>query len=322
MGTTGSKVSKHYPDFESKLPSLEGKDVAITGCTSGTGLVTAKCAARKGAASILMLNRPSERAKAAEEAVKAEAGPQTTVETIPCDLQDMASVEKAAAAITKKYKKIDVLCNNAGVMALKDKATKDGYDVQMQTNHLSHFKLTSLLMPLLKAAPAARIVHHSSGARMGGPLKSEFFGPNGGNLGGDKGSMFFGGGQWERYHQTKLANYVMTSALADKLKGTTMIAACAAPGLADTSLQQTTNKDGGMGGAMWIMRFAQSGEDGSMPIINACFGEGVENGDFYEPGNSFGGLIKKFPLSGYALDDSQKSMLWEASEAACGKFEV
>ena len=321
MGSAESKT-KHYTEFEKSLPSLEGKNVAITGCTSGTGLITAKCAARKGAASVIMLNRPSERAKAAEVVVKAEAGQNTKVETIPCDLQSFSSVEEAAATMKKTYSKIDVLCNNAGVMALEDKATSDGYDVQMQTNHLSHFKLIGLLMPLLKAAPAARIVNHSSMARTGGPLKPEYFGPNGGNLGGNSNSMIFNGARWERYHQTKLANYVLTSVLAEKLEGSSVIAACAAPGLADTNLQQTTNQDGGMGSGMWIMRFAQSAEDGSMPLIQACFGEGVGNGDFYEPANGFAGLAKKFPLSGHAINPAQKDLLWETSETACGKLEL
>lgn len=321
MGTAGSKESKHYDAFESNLPSLSGKNIAITGCTSGTGLIAAKCAARKGASVILMLNRPSERATAAEATVKAE-GSSSVVETIPCDLQDLESVSKAADTIKAKYKKLDVLCNNAGVMALEDKATKDGFDVQMQTNHLSHFLLTSKLMPLLKAADAGRIVHHSSMARTGGDLKAEYFGKNGGNLGGNGNSMFLNGARWERYHQTKLANYVFTKALAEKLEGTPMIAACAAPGLADTNLQQTTNHDGGMGGGMWIMRFAQSAEDGAMPLISACFGEGVQNGDFYEPKGGFTGVATKYPFQKQALNEAQKNLLWKASEEAVGPFDI
>lgn len=322
MGTSGSKVSKHYDAFESSLPSLVDKNVAITGCTSGTGLIAAKCAARKGAAHVLMLNRPSARAEAAEQMVKAEIKDisKTVVETIACDLQDFDSVRQCAKTIHSKFNRIDVLCNNAGVMALEDVATKDGYDVQMQTNHLSHFLLTSMLMPLLKNAPNGRIVHHSSMARNGGDLKKEYFGRNGGSLGGNGNSMLFGGARWERYHQTKLANYVMTAALADKLSGTSMLALCAAPGFANTNLQATTSKDGGMGSGMWIMRFAQSAEDGAMPLIHAMFGENVSNGDFYEPKGGWSGVPTKYPLKAQALDEKQKKLLWEASEEACGPF--
>jgi NAD(P)-dependent dehydrogenase (short-subunit alcohol dehydrogenase family) len=338
MGTSGSKVSVHYAAFESNLPNLAGKNVAITGCTSGTGLIAAQCAVRKGAANVLLLNRPSPRAEAAELIVKAEIKDPTTtsVETIACDLQDFESVRQCAATIRAKYDHLDVLCNNAGIMALEDKATKEGYDVQMQTNHLSHFLLTSLLMPLLKnasktnggsgdTAAAARIVHHSSMARQGGDLKKEYFGKNGGHLGGNGNSMFFNGARWERYHQTKLANYVMTAALAEKLQSTSstnnVLAVCAAPGLSETNLSVTSNQGGGMGGSsLWFMRFSQSAEDGAMPLLHAMFGVNVTNGDFYEPKGGFKGLATKFPLKAQALDESQKKLLWEASEEACGPF--
>lgn len=206
MGAAATKESKHYAAFEASLPSLTGKVVAVTGCTSGTGLAAAVCAARKQAQAVLLLNRPSERAAAAEELVRQEVmkssssgGTTTVVETIPCDLQDFASVQAAADLIKKKYDKLDVLCNNAGVMALDDTATKDGYDIQMQTNHLSHFLLTKELYPLLQKSDGgdARIVQHSSMARSGGPLKPEYFGKNGGNLGGNGNSAIFNGGKWE-----------------------------------------------------------------------------------------------------------------------------
>jgi NAD(P)-dependent dehydrogenase (short-subunit alcohol dehydrogenase family) len=203
MGAVATKESKYYPEFErNEVPLLDGKVVAITGCTSGTGFIAAQCAARKGAHTILMLNRPSERATEAEAAVKKQiptGGTPTVIETIPCDLQDMASVHEAISIIKSKYDKIDVLCNNAGVMALEDVATKDGYDVQMQTNHLSHFLLTKELLPLIRKSTDGRIVNHSSVARKGGPLQGKYFEKNGGNLGGNGSSMILNGARWERY---------------------------------------------------------------------------------------------------------------------------
>ena len=201
MGTVSTKESKYYPEFErTAVPTLHGKVVVITGCTTGTGFVAAQCAARKGAEAILMLNRPSERSTAAELSVKEQipASERTKVETIACDLQDLSSVKKAIQTIQSKYQKIDVLCNNAGVMALEDMATKDGYDIQMQTNHLSHFLLTKELFPLLQKSDDGRIVQHSSMARHGGPLEAKYLEKNGGNLGGNGNSMFFNGARWER----------------------------------------------------------------------------------------------------------------------------
>lgn len=337
MGAAATKESKHYAAFEASLPSLQGKTVAITGCTTGTGYVTAVCAARKGADHVLLLNRVSERSTAAEEAIRKEIAPGSTtkVETIPCDLQDLDSVQQAADAIKSKYSQLHVLCNNAGVMALEDVATKDGYDVQMQTNHLSHFLLTKELFPLLSKTSRAdegdsggdvRIVFHSSIARRGGPLKPEYFGKNGGNLGGNGSSMIFNGARWERYHQTKLANAVMTAALADKLKASTINtkikAVCAAPGFAQTNLQVTSAEKGGMGNSSWMMHFSQSSEDGAIPLLTACFHPSTANGDFYEPKNGIKGLPVKTDFDKHAKSMEQQKLLWDVSEAACGTFPI
>ena len=208
MGGSSSKPVHYLHDFEKQLPSLAGKTVAVTGCTAGTGLVFAKVSVRKGASNVLLLNRSSARAENAEKEVKAELAPSsnTTVETIPCDLQDFESVKKAVDTIKSKYDSVDVLCNNAGIMAVDDKATKDGYDVQMQTNHLSHFLLSKGLYPLLQKAAelrgSARIVNHSSMARKGDILEEKYLGKNGGNLGGSGGSMLnpSSSGNWVRYH--------------------------------------------------------------------------------------------------------------------------
>jgi NAD(P)-dependent dehydrogenase (short-subunit alcohol dehydrogenase family) len=334
MGVSGSKPhvveSQWFPDFETKLPELGGKTVAITGCTTGTGFIVARTCVKKGAKNVLLLNRPSERATKAEEELKAciVDGSKTNVETIPCDLQDFSSVKAAAAKIKADHEAVDVLCNNAGVMALEDKATVDGYDVQMQTNHLSHFLLTKELYPLLKRAHElrgeARVVHHSSIARSGKKLEAEYFGKNGGNLGGNGASMMFGGARWVRYQQTKLANSVFTKALADKFGDSGIKAAVAAPGLATTNLQVSTNQDGGMGSSMWIMRFAQSSEDGAMPILAACFDPTTNNGDFWEPANrarSVGPAVK-FAWDKNSNDPDNAKLLWKESEEACGAFEI
>eukprot|EP00629_Pelagomonadales_sp_RCC1024_P019366 CAMPEP_0119283964 /NCGR_PEP_ID=MMETSP1329-20130426/29533_1 /TAXON_ID=114041 /ORGANISM="Genus nov. species nov., Strain RCC1024" /LENGTH=172 /DNA_ID=CAMNT_0007284639 /DNA_START=57 /DNA_END=572 /DNA_ORIENTATION=+ len=156
-----------YPKFAAAIAgdALKGKTFAITGCTSGTGLAAAKLFAEKGG-NVILLNRASPRSEAALAAVSAAAAG-GTISHVDCDLMDFASVRAAAGAVLAAAAEsgVDVLCNNAGVMALADKATKDGYDVQMQTNHLSHFLLTRELYPALTRASElrgeARVVNHS-----------------------------------------------------------------------------------------------------------------------------------------------------------------
>lgn len=314
-----------YPAFLEALPTLEEKIVAVTGCTSGTGFHLALGALQKGA-TVIMLNRPSARQEAAY-AKLTESVPNAKLSFVPCDLTSFESTRAAAAALTETYgvSGIDVLCCNAGIMAWEDIATGDGYDVQMQTNHLSHFLLCQALFPLLETAAKsrteARIVFHSSLARHGKPLASKYFGKNGGDLGGNSASMFCGGARWERYHQTKLANITCAQALHQRLAASTSAvkAVCAAPGLATTHLQTSTSKNGGMS-ETWIMKYAQSAPDGAMPIMHCCFGTDVQSGEMYEPtlsGHSKG-PVGKVTIKPGEKDPASMKMLWEQSEAACG----
>lgn len=320
--------TKWFHDFCKNLPSMEGKVVLITGCTSGTGFVAASALLKKGA-HVVLLNRKSSRAEEAEKKLLEEA-PGSKVTSVECDLQSFENVRSAAAKLKEMFgdSGIDVLCNNAGVMALEDKATTDGYDVQMQTNHLSHFLLTKELFPLLEKGAAqrgeSRIVNHSSAARAGPskPLDAKYLGQNGGKLGGNGSSMIFGGARWQRYHQTKLANVVFTMALQDRLNAANskVKALVCAPGLASTNLQVTTNGSGGMS-ETWIMKYAQSAEDGTMPLLQCCAGSGVANGDFYEPTKKkFGmrttGPPAKWPLEPICMKEADRKMLWEESEKA------
>lgn len=329
MGGSSSKprevATKWYPEFSEGLPDLAGKVVVVTGCTSGTGFVCARTCAQKGA-HVVMLNRESERSSAAELAIK-KAVPSATVETVACDLQSFTSTAAAAKELNGKFSStgIDVLCCNAGVMALKDQATEDGYDVQMQTNHLSHFLLAKETFGLLELAASkrgeARIVNHSSAARnYVNSVEEKYLGKNGGNLGGDGNNMFLSEARWVRYGQTKLANSVWTQALHARLqaRSSAVKAVCAAPGLASTNLQVTSAADGGMS-ETWIMMMSQSAEDGTMPLLQCCVGE-AKSGDFIEPRRKIWGLPTVSKLSPKETDPEAVKMLWEASEKACGEF--
>lgn len=304
---------------------LTGRTAAITGTTSGTGFVLARELARLGAR-VFLLNRQSPRADAALARLQA-AVPGASFTPIVCDLQDFGSVRAAAAAIAGQTEVLDILCNNAGVMALPDRATVDGHDVQMQTNAISHFLLTRELMPLLKASPAARVVNHTSMARRGPDLEARYFGANGGDLGGDgtaAQNAGFSGPRWARYHQTKLANCAFTFELKDRLEaaGIGNIAVLIAhPGLAATSLQTTTAQTGGMSMEGGFMTQAQSAEDGALGILRACADPAAASGDFFGP-EAWTGFPGKLPDEPALYSAHNRQVNWQGCEAAVGAFDV
>jgi NAD(P)-dependent dehydrogenase (short-subunit alcohol dehydrogenase family) len=305
---------------------MTGKTVVVTGTTSGTGFVFARELAKKGA-NVVLLNRESDRSKKAHQQLQ-EAVPSGKFDSIACDLQNFESVRNAVEAIKSKYEKIDVLVNNAGVMALKDEATVDGYDVQMQTNCLSHFLITKELFPLLKKSEGARIVNHSSMARLGGPLEMKYFEKRGGNLGGngsEEENQNFQGARWERYHQTKLANCAFTYGLKKKLEEAginNVIPLLAHPGLALTNLQVTTTADGGMDDKTGFMAQAQTAEDGATGIIRAAMDKNAKAGDFFGPLAGWKGYPELITPEDYLYSDATIQTNWEGCENAVGKFEI
>lgn len=312
-------IKNHHQD-------LTGKVVAITGTTSGTGFVCAREAAKQGA-KVILLNRKSERAEKSLEQLKKEV-PEGIFDWINCDLQSFESVKNASKNIQEKYEVVDVLVNNAGVMALEDKATKDGYDVQMQTNVLSHFLLTKELFQLLKKSSQARIINHSSMARLGPPLESQYFEAKGGNLGGDgteEETMSFKGPRWARYHQTKLANASFTYGLKQKLEAAgieNVMPLLAHPGLALTNLQVTTAENGGMASNSDFMTRAQTAEDGATGIIRAVIDPEAKSGNFYGPTAGWSGYPDLLTPEEDLYSDSNIQINWEGCENAVGKFEI
>ncbi len=316
----------HLPEvIEKHGKDMSGKVAAVTGSTTGTGYVCARELGKKGA-TVLLLNRQSERSEKALNDLQASV-PNGKFEAIPCDLQDFSSVRKAAETIASNYDHLDVLVNNAGVMALKDEATGDGYDVQMQTNVISHFLLTKELFPLLKASSGARVVNHSSMARLGGPLSMEYFEKKGGNLGGDgtdEENASFRGPRWERYHQTKLANCAFTYGLKKKFEENgidNIIPLLAHPGLALTNLQVTTAADGGMDNSGDFMLQGQSAEDGATGIIRAAMDPEAQSGYFYGPTAGWKGYPDLLEPEDFLYSDETIDINWNGCEAAVGKFE-
>ena len=324
---------KWFPKFKKGLPRVDGKVFVITGTTSGTGFVAAWVVAELGG-EVLLLNRKSQRVNDSMDQLKTIV-PEGKYVNVECDLQDLESVRKAAAEIKGKYSKIYCLSLNAGIMATPDRATKDGYDEQMQTNHLSHFLLTKELYPLLQAEAEAggdaRIVTHSSLGRLHTPnkgLEEKYFGKNGGNLGGNSLKMM-GGACYHRYFQTKLANSVMTYGLAEKLKAkdSKIRSISAHPGGSATNLSNGLKfgccTDCCLNCCI-MPCLAQSPEDGAMGLLKAMMDPEAQSGVLYGPKNSgLTGPAVANPIMPYENDPKAIEMLWRTSEEATGvKFQV
>lgn len=318
-------ATRYYHDLVATFPPMTGKAVFITGCTSGTGLVLAKTCGDLGAR-VVMLNRPSERA---DRALKQLTNAGADAILVPCDLTSFDSVRAAGATLQERFAETgcDVLVNNAGVMGLPDQATGDGFDVQMQANHLSHFLLTHEAWPLLEKAAErhgeARVVNHSSGARgkPGQELIAKYLQKNGGDLGGDG---FPGLQKWARYRQTKLANLLFTYALherANQRPDNRVKCLCAHPGPTDSGLQAKTTAAGGTRLIDRVilartLKAAHSVEDGASGIARCCCEEGVESGAFYGPeGRGQGGPAELLPPE---RNPEGEALLWRESLTATG----
>ncbi|MDP3435751.1 MAG: oxidoreductase, partial [Bacteroidales bacterium] len=204
------------------IDSLNGKRVIITGGASGIGLEAAKVLSTKGAEVIIAV-RNVEKGERAIARVKA-VNPLAIISLMNLDLGDLASVRKFAHEFTQKYQSLNLLINNAGVMIPPYQKTKDGFELQFGTNHLAHFALTGLLLPLLTSTPESRVVTVSSIASRGAKIYFD-------NLDGSKGfsTMNF-------YRQSKLANLLFGKELNNRLKqsGLNPISIVCHPGVSAT----------------------------------------------------------------------------------------
>lgn len=207
---------------------LSGKTYIVTGGNSGIGLVTVDQLAKQGARVVLACRRPEEGKRAAE--MVAASGAKGVVEVFELDLASLASVRAFAARILERFEALDGLVNNAGVMNTGHVKTKDGFDMQLGTNHLGHYLLTELLLPALEKATASRIVNVSScyhDMAQGREGRIDFD-----DLHFER-RPYDG---WAAYAQSKLANILHARALAKRLAGKGVVAVSVHPGWVRTNL--------------------------------------------------------------------------------------
>lgn len=211
-----------------KKKNLSSNVVIVTGASTGIGQFTTQELAKMGA-TVIMACRDLPKAEQAKAAIlKSEQNPgNLKIDLMYLDLADLNSVRNFAKSFKEKYSRLDILINNAGVMALPTrKLTKDGFEMQIGTNHLGHFLLTNLLLDTLKASKPSRIVNLASLAHTYGYLNLD-----------DINSEKFYNSQLT-YGASKLANILFTKELAKRLEGTGVKAVCLHPGVVRTELMR------------------------------------------------------------------------------------
>ena len=285
----------------SDMPDQAGRTALVTGANSGLGLQTSLELARKGAR-VLMACRNPAKAQDALAQIRSEV-PAAQAELVSLDLASLASIEQAAEEVAGRTPSLDLLVNNAGVMAIPKGTTADGFEMQFGTNHLGHFALTGRLLPLLRAGRSPRVINVASAAHKTGTMAFD-------DLMGDKAYK-----RWGAYGQSKLANLLFTAELDRRAKGALLVAA-AHPGYANTHLQQ------GQGNALLelVMRLgnatiAQSDAMGAWPQLYAATMPDVHGNDYYGPHLfEFRGHPKKVDRTAKAKSAADAAKLWDISE--------
>jgi len=289
------------------IPDQAGRTILVTGANSGLGLRSAEALASRGAR-VLMGCRNQEKAAVALETVK-NAAADAAPEVMPLDLADLDDVRTCAKQLTDKLDQLDVLMNNAGVMAIPHQRTKQGFEMQFGTNHLGHFALTGLLLPILRRADAPRVVSVSSIVHRAARIRF--------NDWEEKGYS-----QWFPYIQSKLANLLFTSELQRRATAVDadLLAVAAHPGYAATSLSSGLPTVYRLGAKVSDRLFAQPDRMGALPQLYAATMPDVGPDDYWGPDGFMErrGWPKRVGRSRAASDGDAARRLWEASEKLTG----
>ncbi|WP_321308850.1 oxidoreductase [Marinifilum fragile] len=289
---------------ESNIPNQKGRVIIVTGSTSGIGKEAVRILTDKEA-TLVMAVRNTEKGDLVAAEIQ-NTNPKAIIKVMPLDLTSLESVKDFAENFSQYFNRLDVLINNAGIMMCPFGRTEDGFELQMGTNHLGHFALTGLLMPLLKNTRDSRIVVTSSVAHKFGNINLSDL-------------------NWENrkyntnkaYGDSKLANLYFAYELVRKFKNDAdaPIVTAAHPGWTRTELQRHKG---------WIRFlnnfFSQPPAMGILPSLRAGFDPNAKAGEFYGP-------AKFFEMQGYPVqvksnnlshDEGIAKKLWDLSEAITG----
>ena len=283
------------------IPDLTGRRMLVTGANAGLGFETALELSRAGAEVVLACRNAARAESARERIQQAVPGSKPSVE--PLDLADLDSVHDLAARLLAEGRPLDVLINNAGLMALDESRTAQGFEMQYGVNHLGHFALTGLLLPLLQRAPAGRVVNvasmgHRAARGLPDPLIEQPY------------------DRWNAYFHSKLDNLLFTAYLQEELSaaGSSVSVVAAHPGGSRTDLGTE-----GSGRTNQLMRLVvplltQPVAAGARPILRAATDVTVPGGAFVGPRFVLRGRtpVVETP-SRRARDRSAAERLWKES---------
>ncbi|WP_211655747.1 oxidoreductase [Planococcus alpniumensis] len=287
---------------------MTGKTAIITGANSGLGLETAKTFVRLGARVILAV-RDLEKGKAAEQEIREES-PKAPIEVMKLDLSDLESVRAFAETFISRFDSLDLLVNNAGVMTPPYAKTKDGFELQFGSNHLGHFALTGLLLPLLIHTENSRVVTLSSLAHRNAAIDFD-------NLDGSKGykAMKF-------YGQSKLANLMFATELDKRLKqhGLSTLSIGCHPGISSTNLFKIGGREMPRIFKGLMNRYLQPPSMGALPTVYAATSSGITGGEYIGPDGK--GQRRGYPTlekpDPAVNDEAARQKLWNVSEQLTG----
>lgn len=293
---------------EQDVPDQTGRVAVVTGGNGGLGLENARALAGRGA-HVVMAARNQEKAVAAAAEILS-THPEAAVEIGELDLASLASIETFASAVLATHDRIDILIDNAGVMAFPERRTADGFEMQFGTNHLGHYALTSRLLPLLVRTPGSRIVSVTSTARhFGRPVD-----PDNPHLVGNY-------DKWRAYGQSKLANVHFALGLEQRFRdaGAETQSLVAHPGLTNTDLQVNTARAGGGDTSEKLAsRYGMASADGALPQLRAATDPAASGGQLYAPRWVNWGPPVRRPLVGRSRNQSSIDTLFAVSERETG----
>jgi NAD(P)-dependent dehydrogenase (short-subunit alcohol dehydrogenase family) len=294
-----------------QMPPQQGRLAIVTGANSGIGYQTARYLSR-AVATVILACRNRDKGEAARAKILS-GNPAAKVEMRVLDVADLDSVRRFAAEFLGEDKPLDLLINNAGVMAIPHRrTTPQGFEMQFGTNHLGHFALTGLLLPALLRQPNSRVVTVASIAHKGGKLNFD-------DLDAERGYAPRGA-----YQQSKLANLVFGLELDRRLRARSAntSSVIAHPGVAVTNIVSN-----GMGTGLKarvanvvVSLFAQSDDRGAWPLLYAATSPDVHGGGYYGPDGiaEFKGSPVEVKPKPHALDPVAGKRLWEVSEKLTG----